>query len=284
MPADDAPRAVLVTGATGGIGRAATRALADRGFRVYAAARGAHREPPGHPNVHPITLDVTDPATVAAAVEQVRAHGGDRLYGLVNNAGLIVQGPCELVPAEELRRQFDVNVLGAMEVTRAFLPLLRDGRGRLVNITAATARVAGPYFGPVSASKAALQAFSDALRLELAHLGVRVVVVEPGAMRTEVFAKAEQAAETYLRGAPPEVMALYEAPYGAVARANAALNLSPPELVADAIVTALTRARPRPRYTVGPDVRLLPLLARLPLRTRDRLLGRALGLHKVPAA
>lgn len=277
-------RAVLLTGANGGVGLATTQALADRGFRVYAAVRGHAGDLPRHSNVQVVPLDVTDPESVAAAVRQVRADGCTALHAVVNNAGIIVQGPLELVPEEELRRQFDVNVFGTVAVTQAFLPLLRAGRGRVVNITAATARVAGPFFGPISASKAALQSLSDAQRLELAHWGMPVVVIEPGLMDTPIFGKAAAATAKTAEAQTREQTALYRAQLDAVNASMAKAKPASPNIVADAVVKALTANKPKPRYTVGPDTRLLGLLARLPLRTRDRLLSSVMGLSKIPAA
>ncbi|MEY9933541.1 NAD(P)-dependent dehydrogenase (short-subunit alcohol dehydrogenase family) [Catenulispora sp. GP43] len=281
---DEQIRAVLVTGAGGGVGRATTQALTERGFRVYAAVHEPGGEPPQHPDVRTLRLDVTDPASVADAVAQVRNDDCTALHGIVNNAGIIVQGPLELVSAPDLRRQFDVNVFGAVAVTQAFLPLLRAGHGRLVNITAATARVAGPFFGPISASKAALQSLSDAQRLELAHWGLPVVVIEPGLIDTGIFTKAAATTAKAKATLSPAQRALYETQVGAVDAALAKSKPAPPAIVADAVVKALTARRPKPRYTVGPDTRLLGLLARLPLRTRDRLLAGVMGLNKIPAA
>jgi NAD(P)-dependent dehydrogenase (short-subunit alcohol dehydrogenase family) len=280
-------RAVLVTGAGGGVGRATTRALADHGFRVYAAVReqsGGDEEFTKYPDVRTLRLDVTDPATIDAALAQVRADGCTGLHGIVNNAGIIVQGPLELVTPHDLRRQFDVNVFGAVAVTQAFLPLLRAGGGRLVNVTAATARVAGPFFGPISASKAALQSLSDAQRLELAHWVLPVVVIEPGFLDTGIFAKSAAATAKATAALSPAEQALYAAQVHAVETALAKSKPASPAIVADAVVKALTARKPKPRYTVGPDTRLLGLLARLPLRTRDRLLAGVMGLNKVPTA
>lgn len=280
MAGDDL-RAVLLTGANGGVGRATTQALAERGFRVFAAVRSDAADVPRLRNVRVLQLDVTDPDGVAAALDEVTASGCRALHGIVNNAGIIVQGPLELVSDEELRRQFEVNVLGTAAVTRTFLPLLRAGRGRLVNVTAATARVAGPFFGPISASKAAVQSLSDAQRLELAHWGMSVVVVEPGLMDTAIFAKAAADAAKATASLAPERIALYRAQVDAATAAMAKAKPASPTLVADAVVKALTATKPKPRYTVGPDTRLLGLLARLPLRTRDRLLAQVMGLNKV---
>jgi NAD(P)-dependent dehydrogenase (short-subunit alcohol dehydrogenase family) len=277
-------RGVLLTGAGGGVGRATTQALADRGFRVYAAVRDQGGELPKHPEVRAVQLDVTDPDSVAGAVARVLDDGCAGLHAIVNNAGIIVQGPLELVTAQDLRHQFDVNVFGAVAVTQAFLPLLRAGHGRLVNITAATARVAGPFFGPISASKAALQSLSDAQRLELAHWGLPVVVIEPGSLDTPIFDKAAAATAKAAAALTPAQKALYEAQIQAVEAALAKAKPASPAIVADTVVRALTARKPKPRYTVGPDTRLLGLLARLPLRTRDRLLAGVMGLNKIPAA
>jgi NAD(P)-dependent dehydrogenase (short-subunit alcohol dehydrogenase family) len=277
-------RGVLLTGAGGGVGRATTQALVDHGFRVYAAVRDEGGELPKHPDVKTMRMDVTDPASVAGALAQVLDDGCTGLRGIVNNAGIIVRGPLELVTAQDLRRQFDVNVFGAVAVTQAFLPLLRAGHGRLVNVTAATARVAGPFFGPISASKAALQSLSDAQRLELAHWGLPVVVIEPGLLDTPIFDKAAAATAKAVAALTPAQKALYEAQLQAVGAAMAKAKPASPAIVADTVVKALTARKPKPRYTVGPDTRLLGLLARLPLRTRDRLLAGVMGLNKVPAA
>jgi len=278
-------RAVLVTGASRGAGLRTCRKLAERGFLVYAGVRGepgaAVAEVPG---VRAVRLDVADAASVEAAVDAMRADGVTALHGLVNNAGIIVQGPLELVPDEELHRQFEVNVFGPVRVTNAFLPLLRAGRGRLVNVTAPTARLPAPFLGALSASKMSLQGLSDAWRVELAHWGIRVVIVEPGAMQTEIFATAAAAAEKAVAAQPAARTALYGPQLEALGAATAKMKLHSPDYLADAVVRALTERNPAARYTVGPDTRLLGLLSRMPLRTRDRLVLRVLGLAKVPPA
>jgi NAD(P)-dependent dehydrogenase (short-subunit alcohol dehydrogenase family) len=278
-------RAVLVTGASRGAGLRTCRKLAERGFLVYAGVRGepgaAVAEVPG---VRAVRLDVADAASVEAAVDAMRADGVTALHGLVNNAGIIVQGPLELVPDEELHRQFEVNVFGPVRVTNAFLPLLRAGRGRLVNVTAPTARLPAPFLGALSASKMSLQGLSDAWRVELAHWGIRVVIVEPGAMQTEIFATAAAAAEKAVAAQPAARPALSGPQLEALGAATAKMKLHSPDYLADAVVRALTERNPAARYTVGPDTRLLGLLSRMPLRTRDRLVLRVLGLAKVPPA
>ena len=276
--------AVLITGAAGGVGLATTRALVDKGYRVYAGVHSLSGELESIRNVHVLKLDVTQPDSVAAAVAEVRAMGDTKLAGVINNAGVIVQGPIELVPDDQFRHQFEVNVFGPASIARAFVPLLRPGRGKLINITASTARLPGPFFGPVSASKAALQAMSDALRVELAHWGIHVVIIEPGAMQTDIFSKAGVLAERVAQTQSPDQLALYSQQLAALQKAMGSMKLNSPTLVSDAIVKAMGTAKPKARYTVGPDNRLLGLLSRLPIRTRDSLISRVMGQHKVPKA
>ncbi|WP_433176883.1 SDR family NAD(P)-dependent oxidoreductase [Actinoallomurus sp. CA-150999] len=278
-------RAVFITGATGGIGTATTRALAERGYRVYAGVRGDAPHLAEIRGVEQIHIDVTEPKSVAEATAEVtRLQGGRGLHAVVNNAGIIIQGPLELVPAEDLRRQFAVNVFGPAEVIRAFAPLLREGRGRLINISAPTARLAMPFAAPISASKAALDALSDALRIELGAQGVAVVTVVPGAVETPIFAKAEAAAMEALADADPARLALYRSRIEAMGAAMAKMRQSKPETVADTIVKAVGATRPKARYLANSDVRPALLVSRLPVRLRDRVVVGLLGLRKAEAA
>ncbi|MFC5751101.1 SDR family NAD(P)-dependent oxidoreductase [Actinomadura rugatobispora] len=279
-------KAVLVTGVTGGIGHALTTALAARGYTVYAAARG---ELPADlarlPGVRPLRFDLTDPAAVEAAAARVREdRAGNGLHAVVNNAGIIVQGPVELVPADELRRQFEINVYGPMAVTRAFLPLLREGRGRVVNVSAPTARLAMPYNGPISASKAALESFSAAARVELAPFRIPVSIVRPGAVRTAIFGKAETAARKSLAQIDPRVVDLYRPGLDAVERATARTAGAEPGGVVKTLVKAVEARRPKAVYNAGRDARLLLTISRLPVRVRDRVLAGALGLRAAAEA
>ncbi len=268
---------MLVTGATGGLGFAVTRRLAAEGWTVHAAHRAPQDAPrlaqlPG--DVRPVVLDVTDDASVRGAAEQV----GGRLDGLVNSAGLIVQGFWEQVPGDALRRQFDVNVLGLMAVTRAVLPAVRAGGGRIVNIGALSSLVALPFFGPIAASKAALASLTDSLRIELRHQGVRVALVEPGAMRTGIFDRAVRSAQADGLAGGPDVERRYARAVEAAAASVAASKLHPVDAAVDAVRHALTARRPRTRYLVGPDARTVRVARRLPTAVRDRALLSALKL------
>jgi NAD(P)-dependent dehydrogenase (short-subunit alcohol dehydrogenase family) len=278
VPAD-AKGNVFITGAAAGIGAAATRLLADDGYTVYAGVHSDAGSLDRMAGVRPVSIDVTDPASVAAAAEQVaRQAGSAGLRALINNAGIILQGPVELMPSAELERQFAVNTLGPAYAVQAFLPLLRAGGGRVINISAPTARVPMPYVAALSGSKAALAAMSDALRLELADWSIPVIVIEPGATDTRIFAKAEAAAKVSLSAADPRRIALYERQLAAVATATARQRTAPVDSVAAAITTAVRAAKPKRRYTVGTDARLAGLLAGLPAGVKERLVTRLLGL------
>ncbi|WP_067826549.1 SDR family oxidoreductase [Nocardia inohanensis] len=278
------PRAILLTGASGGIGTACAQALADKGFHVYAGVRAATPALDAT-GITQIPLDVTDPDSVAtAATEVVKRQDGAGLYALINNAGVLIQGPAELVPPQEWQRQFEVNVHGAVRVTQAFLPALREGGGRIVNISAASARVALPFLGPIAASKAALESISDALRVELAPWRIPVSVIQPGAMRTTIFDKANAAAEAALAHSDPRSVALYEQQRIAFEKAVAGQRFSPVEKVVTVIRKAVEARRPKAYYTAGPDARQAVWLARIPARLRDRLLIGALGLSGIEPA
>src|SRR5216117_3172488 len=184
-------RGVVVTGASTGIGAAIARDLSGRGFRVFGTVRRAEDEAAlERAGVTAVRMDVTDPASIARAREQVeRALAGAPLQGLVNNAGIPAAGPLELFPLDELRQVLEVNLIGALAVTQAFLPLLKASRGRIVNMSSIAGLGALPFMGPYAASKFALEAMSDSLRRELLPFGVRVIVIEPGSVQSRIWDK-----------------------------------------------------------------------------------------------
>jgi NAD(P)-dependent dehydrogenase (short-subunit alcohol dehydrogenase family) len=270
----------LITGASTGIGRTTALRLATSGWRVLAGVRDSdageslERAAPGG-RVRALTLDVTDPAQIAAAVEQLPERGLD---GLVNNAGIGIGGPLEVISDEELRRLFDVNVFAQIAVTRAMLPALRRARGRIVFISSIGGLVAVAYNGPYAASKHAIEAFGDALRGELHSSGIEVALVEPGSVSTPIWEKIR--AEAGRVSIPPEL----EAQYGGVPRAmdkvlaDTARRGVPPEKVAATIERALTARRMRARYLVGRDAQAMLALRRLlPDHLFDRLIRSRLG-------
>jgi NAD(P)-dependent dehydrogenase (short-subunit alcohol dehydrogenase family) len=274
---------VLITGAAGGVGSALTRELAESGWRVFAGVRSprsaASLEAGGQVTV--VELDITDERSVAAAARTVASAVGDEgLAGLVNNAGVIVQGPLELVPVDALRRQFEVNVIGQIAVTQAFLPLLRQGRGTIVNMGAATGRVTVPMLGPISASKTALESLTDALRMELKHQGVGVTIIEPGAMETAIFDKAAASGAADGYAGSEATQRLYAKALERVGELIANQRTSPVDAVVRTIVRALSARRPDARYVVGRDAGQLVMLRRLPQGLRDRLLMNTVGLRR----
>src|ERR1041385_4139254 len=262
--------AVLVTGASTGIGEACTLALATAGYRGYAGVRpvedGRRLEAlaPGH--IESLLLDVTRTEEIAAAARTVGdAVGEAGLAGLVNNAGIAVGGPLEYVLPEDLRRQLEVNVIGLHAVTAAVLPLIRRARGRIVNIGSISGRIAAPFTGPYAASKHAVEALTDALRLELAPERIHVSAVEPGQAPTPTWGRGRlKAFRWILEGAPR--------------------HSEPPAAVAAAVLHALSARKPRTRYVIGRDARIRLVLSRLlsdrmmdalTLATFDRLERRA---------
>jgi NAD(P)-dependent dehydrogenase (short-subunit alcohol dehydrogenase family) len=269
---------VLVSGASTGIGRACVLELAGRGVRVFAGVRrpedGEALRAAAGDHVVPVRLDVTDGAAIAAAVETIAAANGDRaLSGLVNNAGIVVAGPLEFLPLDAVRRSFEANVVGLLALTQACLPLLRSGRGRIVNMSSISGRFASPLLGPYAASKFAVEALSDALRRELAPWGIPVALIQPGAVATPIWAKSAAAAQALLEGLPTEANAQYGADIErAQSRAlHAGRTGIPAAAVAAVVHEALTAARPRTRYLVGRDARIGAFMARwLPDRLLDR--------------
>ena len=268
----------FITGAATGIGAATTKRLAEAGYRVFAGVHTETGSLAGTPNVQPVAIDVTDPVSVENAAKVVEeAVGGDGLRAVVNNAGVIVSGPLELLPPEELRRQFEINTLGPAHVIQAFLPLVRAGKGRIVSISAPTARVPIP-FSLIGATKAALESLSDSLRIELGAWGIPVVVIEPGGTDTAIFQKADTATQAALGAADPARVALYSDQLAAVAKAAAKQKLGSADAVAKTIVDAVTARKPKRRYMAGSGVAIFGVLAHLPTSLRERLIKTVFGL------
>lgn len=272
---------VVVTGCSSGIGRATALEAARRGHRVFATAR--RREDLDDlartDRIIPLRLDVTNAATIMAAVESVLAQTG-RLDTLVNNAGFGQYGAVEDVSPEQWRRQFDVNFFGAIETIRAALPSMRRARrGTIVNVSSVAGQLGIPFAAPYCASKHALEALSDALRVELAPFGIRVVIVEAGPILTSFEERARaDVADVMARPGP------YSAFYPAAERAMATdfrKGQLPPEAVASVILDAIESSNPRTRYRVGSMAKvLLPLRRLLPDRFFDRRMKKLLRLPK----
>lgn len=276
-------KSVVVTGVSTGIGWGITKVLTGRGVRVFGSVRKAAdadrlRQEFGDRFV-PLVFDVTDEAAVRVAAEQVRvALAGEPLMGLVNNAGVAVAGPLLHLPVADFRQQIEVNLTGVVIATQAFAPLLNAGgkgtSGRIVNISSVGGKNGSPFMAPYNASKFAVEGLSESLRRELMLFGVDVIVVAPGAVATPIWGKAR-----------PEDIEPYRdtAFYPALKKVHAFMTASgaaglAPEAIGEAVAKALTTAKPKVRYTVAPNPVTTFMMANLPRRMVDNMVGKRLGL------
>ena len=269
----------LVTGASSGIGEAAAVALAEAGWTVVGAARRLERlESLRTKGVTPHVVDVSDDDSMVTLVDDVVAEHG-RIDVLVNNAGYSVFGAVEDVPVEVARRQLEVNVLGLSRMSQLVLPHMRAaGAGRIINIASVAGHVSEPLGGWYHASKYAVEALSDAMRMELAPHGVRVAIIEPGAIRTEFGdIAADSLAEYSGSGA-------YAAQARRMARAHERMfgaDAADVDVVVDAIVHAATARRPRSRYQVPASARAMVAATKVvPSPVMDAVMGRMFGTHR----
>jgi NAD(P)-dependent dehydrogenase (short-subunit alcohol dehydrogenase family) len=273
------PGAVIVTGASTGIGEACACRLERLGYTVFAgirkAADGAALQAKCSDRLRPLILDVTDPPSIERAAETVSKFLGDKgLAGLVNNAGIAVAAPLEYLPPAELRRQFEVNVVGQLAVTQAFMPLLRKSQGRIINMSSVSGLTALPMTGAYASSKFALEGLSDALRRELAPFHIPVILIEPAGIATPIWDKSAGDFDNMagrLPGGWEEDYRLVGEVTRKFARHAAKHGLSV-ELVADAVAEALTSPKPKARYVVAKTPAMVKLLRILPAAWQDRLI------------
>jgi NAD(P)-dependent dehydrogenase (short-subunit alcohol dehydrogenase family) len=276
---------VVITGTSTGIGWGTAKVLLERGFRVFGSVRkqeDADRltEEFGA-NFTPLKFDVTDEAQVLAAAREVRAElEGETLAGLVNNAGIAVAGPVLELSADEFRRQMDVNVIGPIITTQAFGPLLgadpslHGPKGRVVMISSVAGRNGNPLMSAYSASKFAIEGLSESLRRELMLFGIDVIIIAPGAVKTPIWAKAEEVDFSGYKNSPYfpalERIRKYMLQLGE--------NGFPAEKIGEAVHLALTTPNPRVRYQISPDPMRHLMTAILPKRMVDRIIAKRLGL------
>ena len=281
-------QAVVITGASTGIGAACALHLDRLGFRVFAGVRkpedGLSLQRNSLGRLIPIALDVTDLSTIQKAHALVsESTGNNGLYGLINNAGIAVVAPLEAVPIPDLRQQLEVNVIGQIAVIQVFLPLIRQARGRIINMGSIAGLSTMPLMGPYSASKYALEAITDALRLEVQQWGIHVSIVEPGAITTPIWDKTTSDANRREASLSHGMRTLYDPVVAEVRRVveEAAKRAIPAEVVAKVVEEALTAPYPKTRYLVGKDAKLRALMAKLlPDRVSDRLLSWILKLPR----
>jgi NAD(P)-dependent dehydrogenase (short-subunit alcohol dehydrogenase family) len=283
-------RSVVITGASSGIGRACVERMRREGWQVFATVRKEsdrdklRADFPS--NVYPVLLDVENEASITAAAVEVGAKlAGAGLDGLVNVAGIGMVRPVEYASLKDMRQIFEINVFGQIAVTQAFSRMLRESRGRIVNITSVGVNVAIPFGGLLNASKSAFAKLSDTQRLEMHPCGVRVIAIEPGAIATPAVEKTLGDLEEVIRNLPAEAQQQYGAMIRKMGRRGYEMekNGSAPGVVAEAVQHALTAQRPRLRYRVGKHAKLLATLPKiLPESVMDALLRRMLGLSDAP--
>lgn len=259
---------ILISGASTGIGRACAVHLARLGHVTWAGVRSQKSfDEITRLNVRglkPVMLDVDSDESVRAGVREVLKNSGT-LHAVVNNAGFAVGGPVEAVTLEDWRRQFETNVLGVVRVTQAALPALRESRGRIVNMSSISGRVGFPFMGPYAASKFALEGLSDSLRRELADCGVRVALIEPGAIATPIWNKARREGLGRLSKLSAEMNDVYGARLRQFADALDEIieKAAPVDVVVRAVEHALLARNPRTRYPVGRGIRASAWLSRV---------------------
>jgi len=279
-------KSVVVTGASTGIGWATAKLLLSKGFRVFGSVRkqaDADRlKSEFGANFTPLIFDVTDEPKVLAAAGEVReALGGEKLAGLVNNAGIAVAGPVLGLSADEFRRQLDVNVIGPIIATQAFGPLLgadpslQGPPGRIVMISSVAGKNGNPLTPAYSASKHAIEGLSESLRRELMLFGIDVIIVAPGPVKTPIWSKGQEAVDVSRYQNSPYLPALQKV--SAYMQHLDSIGL-PPEKIAERVFDALTLPNPKVRYHIAPDTMRYLLAAVLPKRTMDRIIAKRLGL------
>jgi NAD(P)-dependent dehydrogenase (short-subunit alcohol dehydrogenase family) len=278
--------AVVVTGASTGIGRATALLLDAEGYRVFASVRkdadARELAKDGSDRLTPISLDVTDPEHVESARRKVaEAVGDEGLVGLVNNAGVGGGGPIEFMPLDELRRTLEVNLIGQVAVTQAFIQLLRRRRGTIVFIASIGGRVASPFMSPYNTSKFAIEALGESLRHELRPWEIDVAVVEPGSIDTEIWSKGNDQAREQMEEMSEDARRLYGQQvtrFVEVINETASRGI-PPEKVAEVVHKAIASENPRHRYLVGTDAKIgARLKGTLPDRTFSKLAARQMKM------
>ncbi|OUL24216.1 short-chain dehydrogenase/reductase [Nostoc sp. T09] len=282
---DETPGTVLITGASTGIGEACALLLDQLGFSVFAGVRqdadAEKLKRKASQRLTPIFLDVTDADAIAFAVETVTNANNGKLAGLVNNAGIAIPGPLELLPIAEFQHQIQVNLIGQLAVTQGFLGLLRQGRGRIVNMGSICGKSAVPFLGAYNASKFALEGLTDVMRLELRPWGISVSIIQPGTIATPIWDKSLTQADIDKENLSESAQNLYGHAMNAVRKQVGILASKgiSADIVAQAVVHALTAKHPKTRYLVGQDAKIAAILKHLlPDKLYDRVVLYSMGL------
>lgn len=282
---------VLVTGATDGLGRATAILLAEHGYRVFAGGRSAERRAAleklareRNLPLEVVELDVTSDASVGDAVAEIERRAGP-VAVVVNNAGIGIGAAMEEISLDDLRKQFETNLFGVLRVTQRVLPEMRKRRrGRIINMSSVAGKLAGPIMGPYCASKHALEAVSDAMRLEVYPYDVKVILIEPGYISTSIGRNSMELSASYANSAARSpYRAIYQAFRNSFANSMKHSRTTPEDCAA-VILRAIEAERPRPRYPVTPDAKITLRMRRLlPDRVFDKMVRKSMGLEKLRA-
>lgn len=271
---------VFISGSSSGIGKACALELDKLGYKVFAGVRrmedGQSLRRKASDRLHPVMVDITDQEQIATSAETVRRGLGDGpLAGLINNAGIAVGGPLEFVPIDRLRHQLEVNLIGHISVSQAFIPLLRKSQGRIINIGSVSGIFASPLMGPYCVSKYAMEAVSDVLRRELKPWKIKVSLLEPGIINTKIWEKARAQADRNIKEAPDEIFQFYGPLIDQVRNhvEDIEKRAQQPQVVVKAVVHALTATRPKARYRPGPKAWTTRALSWLPENIQDRMIA-----------
>ena len=285
MATDNVPNtgAVLITGTSTGIGRATARYLDKMGFRVFAGVRkqrdGEALRGESSERLTPVIIDVSDTESINNSFEIISESVSEAgLWGLVNNAGIPLEGPIEFFPIDKIRKGLEVNLIGHITVIQTFLPLIRKRKGRIINIGSIGGIMPVPFGAPYNASKAAMHALTVTLRRELLPSGIHVSLVIPGNIRTEIWQKVQEGTRHF----PQDVCERYGQALDALRKTVEKMGDKgiSPKSVAKVIASALTKKRPKTCYTVGLDAKLQTIAAMfLPDRIQDRAVLRMIGIR-----
>lgn len=269
-------KTVLITGTSTGIGRACARHLHNLGFTEYAGVRRSSDakalESEASERLRPVIIDVTDESSIANAAEKIKSETGGRIDGLINNAGIGLGGALEVTPLEEIHKLLNVNVSGLLSVTKMFIPMLRESKGRIINIGSTAGYLASPGASVYSASKFAVRAITDALRLELHHFGIKVILLSPGAIESAIWEKGKEYRKALQEKVDLDIAHLYDALRRFGDSLYTDMKRIPASDVANAAAEALTHKHPKRYYIVGKDAKGARKATYLPTAMLDRVI------------
>ena len=284
---DTSNKFILITGTSSGIGKACVLELDKLGFKIFATVRkqedANNLKKETSKNVLPVIMDITDNLSIKSAYEVIsKITDENGLYALINNAGIAIGGPLEFIPLDDVRKHFEVNVFGHIAVIQSFLKLLRKGKGRIINISSIDGKVITPFLVPYSASKFALEAFSDALNIELKAWNIPVTTINPGNIKTQMWMKSIENTRKQLSTYPEEMHVLYDKTMNKVLKAATKVSeygISPNN-VTKAVVRALYSKKPKRRYIVGLDANIMYYISKyFPESVIYKLVTKFMGIN-----